>query len=356
MLEYFVEHHQWIGTVYIWIYYKNTGLQVGKIGQNGRSLELIGNEEKNNQFVIELPCAVEPTRAKLNYKGDLYSLRLTAVKNEQRFDRSSNHIMEEVVSKWMRKDLVKGPFTFYCSCCNDQLICSKDYTRVRDMPSEFWAEFMDYWHCHKPHSDTNSTLSKGFDNKFTKSVVPTVGEICLSDSFIYIHKDSFNHKIVYDYNNVLCNSCRQVLGSVNRDGSIGFKKWCLKAEINKEIETIDISNYVLNQIFNELKAHSTRLFHIRDNSIAMEVQVWVFGFGSTISFSNSHLLTNCMKILYQGGGPPNGPQNSQNIELIEVDEPNALSAFISRLDDVNSNLPHDLQRMNEWKVGYISCD
>ncbi|KAK6464023.1 HECT-like ubiquitin-conjugating enzyme-binding-domain-containing protein [Scheffersomyces coipomensis] len=67
--------------------------------------------------------------------------------------------MSQTSQRWSCKDLkVKTPksevgnyneFTFNCSTCEYVIIDSKDF-KFLDMPSEFWYELMDYWHCHKP--------------------------------------------------------------------------------------------------------------------------------------------------------------------------------------------------------------
>jgi len=63
------------------------------------------------------------------------------------------------VEPWMAGSLEPNT-QLACKACKTTVIKSPILT-WKDLPSENWAEMMDFWHCHKPSSDDDST---GFSN------------------------------------------------------------------------------------------------------------------------------------------------------------------------------------------------
>ncbi|KAL8749718.1 MAG: hypothetical protein Q9184_006697 [Pyrenodesmia sp. 2 TL-2023] len=94
-------------------------------------------------------------------------------------DSASNFVW---TASWMRQDTQVA-----CQSCQSLLV--KDSVKTwKDLPSENWAEMMDFWHCHKP--DTEDPL----DHKATgplkgygaaNGIGPTAG-VALVDA-MYIH-------------------------------------------------------------------------------------------------------------------------------------------------------------------------
>jgi hypothetical protein len=69
-----------------------------------------------------------------------------------------------------------------------QISCSQCQTIVtergsiklwKDLPSENWAEMMDFWHCHRPHvpHDVQSALKKGYAADSKLALLPGVGMV-----------------------------------------------------------------------------------------------------------------------------------------------------------------------------------
>ncbi|CDO92185.1 unnamed protein product [Kluyveromyces dobzhanskii CBS 2104] len=365
-MRYFFEYHYWIRAVHVWVEHDGDDLISHEISTDGKHLNV--HSSKKGLTVVDLPCAVKSNSKPVFQKNKLWNIRLNAAGKDKAFDRSSNYIMESLGAKWMRKDLVKHPFSFDCKCCSSPLISSVECERIRDMPSEFWAEFMDYWHCHKPDvqtrqhfennrdgndSDEGGITSNTLFHRYSSPLMPSIGEIVLGDSFMYIHKDWIPEKLAYDGNIVRSKQCNTEIGSLTKDGIVKIGKWMLRADVNNVNETFDFSNYVLYQIINELKAHSTRLFHLKEGN--EEAVIWVFGIGSSIKFGETAIQENCLKILYREGQPTEVEQN-QIIEKLTFEETNSLQVFLQRLESINNKLPSELNHMSKWKVSYISCE
>jgi hypothetical protein len=81
---------------------------------------------------------------------------------------------------------------------NVQISCSQCQTIVtergsiklwKDLPSENWAEMMDFWHCHRPHvpHDAQSALKKGYAADSKLALLPSVGMV--DRSHFVLHPD-----------------------------------------------------------------------------------------------------------------------------------------------------------------------
>ena len=52
-----------------------------------------------------------------------------------------------------------------CKICGQVLVERRSIRRWKDLPSEGWAEMMEFWHCHKPnepHDHEDQNASKGY--------------------------------------------------------------------------------------------------------------------------------------------------------------------------------------------------
>ncbi|QSZ34163.1 hypothetical protein DSL72_005751 [Monilinia vaccinii-corymbosi] len=95
------------------------------------------------------------------------------------FQRADVDIAQTVEAPWSAKDLVVGEQAFGCRKCAATIVEADRIKEWRDLPSEGWAEMMDFWHCHKPSDHANyshenenqtnlaSTKGYGANTKFT---------------------------------------------------------------------------------------------------------------------------------------------------------------------------------------------
>jgi len=86
---------------------------------------------------------------------------------------------------WPAKDLDEDS-EFRCRSCAEVVVGKGKVTVWKDLPSENWADMMDFWHCHKPSTPANgdhsheeaSSRGYGANTKFTAQ--PTVGFVDLT--------------------------------------------------------------------------------------------------------------------------------------------------------------------------------
>jgi hypothetical protein len=101
---------------------------------------------------------------------------------------------------WPAKDL--GPnSSFSCRGCGAIIVQGDVVKSWRDLPSENWAEMMDFWHCHKPdpekyekspqaghNHDTDANANRGYGANTKFVARPGIGFVDLT-SFLLMESD-----------------------------------------------------------------------------------------------------------------------------------------------------------------------
>lgn len=78
---------------------------------------------------------------------------------------------------WSAQDLTSKT-TVQCKQCQATIVADEKVSTWKDLPSENWAEMMDFWHCHKPHdanTDGDAAEAKGYSSKSQLTVFPGTG-------------------------------------------------------------------------------------------------------------------------------------------------------------------------------------
>jgi hypothetical protein len=92
---------------------------------------------------------------------------------------------------WGSTDIKVGS-SICCRHCDNVVVQRDRIKSWKDLPSENWAEMMEFWHCHKPHEHEHhdgETLSKrgyGADSSITAQ--PEIGFVDLT-SFMFSESD-----------------------------------------------------------------------------------------------------------------------------------------------------------------------
>ncbi|KAL9113644.1 MAG: hypothetical protein Q9187_007598, partial [Circinaria calcarea] len=97
---------------------------------------------------IELPSDIDPNAeiAVPRSTADHFCLRLPVISIVQSYDRSDSIAPTE--APWSAGSLGPGA-QFCCRFCKSRVL-DEQIKEWRDLPSEHWAEMMDFWYCHKP--------------------------------------------------------------------------------------------------------------------------------------------------------------------------------------------------------------
>ncbi len=75
-----------------------------------------------------------------------------------------------------------------CSNCAVVLLERRKITSWKDLPSEGWAEMMEFWHCHKPHEPDNGAnghVKKGYAADSKLAIETGVGMVEALDLLVF---------------------------------------------------------------------------------------------------------------------------------------------------------------------------
>lgn len=103
-------------------------------------------------------------------------------------------INNEIEAPWMAADL-SSTTAIQCRHCKAPILHPGKVHQWKDLPSENWAELMDFWFCHKPHGDEQSAVpeaaaaaaAKGFSSTSKLAVTSSTGMTDLVS--IVLHAD-----------------------------------------------------------------------------------------------------------------------------------------------------------------------
>lgn len=140
------------------------------LSADGKILTLTHEGEKAS---ITLPIILSPTRestATLTIPAvpsKTLTFRVQLEEKESQLDGHSSlqnpSLDQSNVIPWMSESLSKDT-EILCLECRSILVARDRSRSWKDLPSEGWAEMMEFWHCHKPHDShsAGSHVKKGY--------------------------------------------------------------------------------------------------------------------------------------------------------------------------------------------------
>lgn len=94
---------------------------------------------------------------------------------------------------WSSPDLKAGS-SICCRNCGYEIVQQGRIDSWKDLPSENWAEMMEFWHCHKPHDhghehhDGDALSKRGYGASSAITAQPGIGFVDLT-SFMFSESD-----------------------------------------------------------------------------------------------------------------------------------------------------------------------
>ncbi|AOA63101.1 hypothetical protein PP7435_CHR2-0472 [Komagataella phaffii CBS 7435] len=243
-----------------------------------------------------------------------------------------------------------GEFSFGCGNCRAELIHRSKVSSINAMPSEMWAEMMEFWHCHKPGSKvSNSGLRYG-------NLQPRKGAIILGFYYLLFHPLSFETIEKEDDETIACANCGFPVGIVTKNCS-NWKiyNWnlLLTKPGNLKLEQFPPYIYAYSVLLDRINSNGARFIRIKS------LLVWIFGTGVTVTLAE-HIYENSLKIMYMSdeGDIVHWIQAAehQNIENMEDLPDLVLSDTASVLEKTNKCLPDSCKSFENWKIGFLPSD
>ncbi|CEP65041.1 putative polyadenylation protein LALA0_S18e00386g [Lachancea lanzarotensis] len=353
-MRHLVEHLPRIGTVTIIV--EGSGLyRVQSL--KSQTVEIVDENESSFKLTLPHRIQINSGRKGLQTSGPgCQTLRLKALKDtgtdKVHDDRSVNEAMMQFPQKWMRSDLMESRnFVIRCASCCSSLITDDDCSRISDLPSEFWAELMDYWHCHKP-----TITDKAEVDRYSK-LQPLSDELLVGVSLFQVAKSWSTKKLKFENSVTRCAKCNCALGLISQDPNLyNINKWKVQLVKNGKSDDYPAELHIVSTLLNSLNSNGTRIINLKSPSGDCHLLVWIFAVGVNVAIDSDWVMTNCIKIYYQTGSqsehPSAGP--NQNLDQVSVDKA-VLDLLIEKLESINRKLPCAAQVMNSWKLGYLSA-
>ncbi|KAH8675892.1 ubiquitin-conjugating enzyme E2-binding protein [Xylariales sp. PMI_506] len=341
--------------------------------------------------LVQLPAKVSaPAQLPIQNRDSLVlSWRLPLAPSQPTTMLSS---MDAQVVPWSAQDL-QPDAVVKCRACKTPVVSAGLVKTWKDLPSENWAEMMEFWHCHKPHNhgedpsghDTLAT-TRGYGANTRIAAQAGTGFVDLA-SFLFHNQDCtnltfsepvdvINASRLADDNkapatSVCCGGCSVGLGYFNREASsVTLYKWQLELDTTPGSPSSpppSLANCVSSMLLSVLARSGCSKSVIFPTPVsqppypAAEVSsllhIWLFN--SNITFSSTEAQSSpvpAVKVLYKFISQADADRimESMTSDVQEIALPSvAAEEITSILDQSNVYLPTRDRRFQDWSVGLL---
>ncbi|KAH7171065.1 ubiquitin-conjugating enzyme E2-binding protein [Dactylonectria macrodidyma] len=356
-----------------------------EVSQHGRQLQVV---HQGHAEMVLLPARVVAPAAALALRQGVLdvSWRLPVEQSEA---RSTHFSLENQVLPWTSVDIEAGS-RIACRKCDSTFVSKGTIRAWKDLPSENWAEMMEFWHCHKPNDDhqhdTESLASKGYGANNAISAQPGIGFVDLT-SFLFSESNcvglTYSSSTVdagFDLSSlalddtaprkflhVFCKKCNTEVGLFNVLAlSVTLFKWqitcqtfapslnpssseCLAATLMATISRSGSSKSIITP--HMLGSSPPELDQPRT-----DLYLWVLNPNVVYSSSSIEGSKTAMKILYRSIEQEEGNKliESLNSDVQEISLPQpAIEAAKETLKSSSLLLPTRERTFKEWDVGLL---
>lgn len=192
------------------------------------------------------------------------------------------------------KQLALTKSHFACSQCHETLLTCENIKSWKALPTETWAEMMDFWHCHKPSGPGSES---SFNTNYTISAFHAFPNTAMvGNCYVLFHPSQFvsAHVHASKANNsgsqtqvIVCAHCSFWLGYQDFPDTCKIYKWALEISSPVEIPRQYPGHLYVSATINELiKSHGVYTFSISPEDYSVkheslvvsrsEVLIWVF--------------------------------------------------------------------------------
>ncbi|KAK0248081.1 hypothetical protein B0A54_16478 [Friedmanniomyces endolithicus] len=278
---------------------------------------------------------------------------------------NSVHNPENIVP-WMASDLTPET-AVSCATCHAEIVRPGQVQQWKDLPSEGWAEMMDFWHCHKPdgphdHAQEVENVSRGFAANSKLTTRPGMGLVGPMD-FLFSAEDC--KMLELQFASILCMKCYTTIGVLD-PSTEGFKlrKPCLSVAVSRKSSSQGYSHekWLSSALLAAAESQGVMRLavHTSDGSSSNSTSImhaWLFAPDLMISSSAAGTTDpiRVVKVLYQEGVPADietlGKMGGAEGEL-EVSK-EEWCEMCSLLDRSAALLPEKARRFPQWNVGLL---
>ncbi|RMY44851.1 hypothetical protein D0863_16147 [Hortaea werneckii] len=297
----------------------------------------------------------------------------------------------ETIVPWMSSHL-SASAEISCANCQTVLIPRGTVTQWKDLPSEGWAEMMDFWHCHKPdvphdhhHRDAhggNGSAGRGIGANSKLAVERGVGlvgplEILFAKEDTRNIKVSSTHLTSSHENTLLCTKCNANLGNVDTNTHahrLGKPSLCISENPASAPISHAMELWLSCHLLTSADAQGVRKFQVFYSRHGTEdprgsrtthtaaLQIWLFATDLVISSSSSDSQTPeplpVLKIFYKRVEIPaeesTGRLDAQALSEGELElPPHEWELLNDLLEGSKGLLPGRARGFQDWRVGVL---
>ncbi|KAI0125806.1 ubiquitin-conjugating enzyme E2-binding protein [Xylariales sp. AK1849] len=264
---------------------------------------------------------------------------------------------------WSAQDLKIGACV-RCRTCEACIVNSRVIESWKDLPSENWAEMMEFWHCHKPddhnRSNDQKLTARGYGANSRISAQPNTGFVDLT-SFLFLRKDCTNLTQTPSFETapsqdgqpqnfktqsppLHCTNCSSELGVLNEEtSSVTLFKW--QITVDNQVRPSrpsqpSLANCVSSMLMSTVARSGC------SKSIIMPVS----------SPESSQSSISAVKVLYRTVSREEADKMMEpmtsDVQEIRLPKP-AVEGVAELLEQSNRFLPESDREFMEWTVGLL---
>lgn len=251
--------------------------------------------------------------------------------------------------KWDAKFLkLRKEYTIHCQACGNTVLDSRDVIAVNEMPSEIWAEMMDFWHCHKPHDD------HVHEDKYS-SLRPVKGGIIMASYYIAFHAADYTVKVRMEDGRCVCD-CGEVLGLHDKGTGLDkLYKWkvVVHSAAGKRKEHYQVHDYIYCSLLDNVNGTATRV--VEYVSGERHMLVWVFSASVSYRVTGDTAIQQGMKLYYTTDGAAIEQERRARgeFEVVDVDE-DVFAGTLEHFESQRRLFPPSVRDMSTWRLALLS--
>ncbi|KAK5990789.1 hypothetical protein PT974_09062 [Cladobotryum mycophilum] len=300
---------------------------------------------------------------------------------------------EDQAVPWSSLDIKAGS-RIRCRKCDGTVVKDDVIKAWKDLPSENWAEMMEFWHCHKPHDedhhhhDDEGLAKRGYGANSAITAQPSVGFVDLT-SFMFSESDCSNLSFSQSISNpettsdnselalngestvkslrVFCKTCSTEIGLFNvLASSVTLFKWqvtcetgmpskapssseCLAATLIATISRSGSSKSVITP-------HGLTFLDEKQAASLRSLYLWVLNANVVYTSNTTQGRKTAIKVLYQNIDEEAGNKlvESMTSGVQEINFPAAaIETAREVIQESNALLPKPERLFQQWHVGLL---
>ncbi|KAM3419143.1 hypothetical protein BST61_g5088 [Cercospora zeina] len=278
--------------------------------------------------------------------------------------RQDDHIVP-----WTARSLA-ADVQFNCRYCQTLLLESGKVRVWKDLPSENWAEMMDFWHCHRPHvHDSDHTAPvKGYSADSMLAISSGVGMVDPVD-FVFAPEDCSSLEIRSSRDSegttgaqLACTSCSTILGHIHTSGGYKLRKMhlALTTSANSTSISYEAEKWWSCLLLSSIECQGVRKFTAQSTTSSSQgLKLWVFTPDVTVSTSalDTPEPVRAAKVFWQDcdlSSQDIGALNQQALAEGELElPPGEMEELRAKLEKSARLLPSNARKFQEWNVALL---